>query len=363
MLRRVHRLRDRQLGASVGAVFVRLAAFVLHHLALPLQLFVGDHLGQRREPIRLQPEKRFEQVARADLVVVRAIVAGGAVVVAAPALHDRVERGVGRVARPHEHQVLEQVREAGPPGRFVLRSDVVPYVDGDERTRVDPRGGSPVVRWRARTCRKLSSASAERGRRHLCTKVRRPGVQTAAGIRAGPPGSSSSRCSAWAGPARGNGALPASFGILLPADRPEQIVLATNFGMIFSEDGGTTWLWTCEQAQTALGYLYGIGPSPRNRFYGLSPEQGLAFSDDNSCTWRRSGGALSTLVASDFFVDRGNPDRVVAVASTVDRRPRGRSGSGGRVDRRRNDLRRRRRFTRRPRTRTSSASRSRAAIR
>ena len=123
---------------------------------------------------------------------------------------------------------------------------------------------------------------------------------------------------AWAGPARGNGALPASFGILLPADRPEQIVLATNFGMIFSEDGGATWLWTCEQPQTALGYLYGIGPAPRDRFYGLSPEQGLAFSDDNSCTWRRSGGALSTLVASDFFVDRGNPDRVVAVASTVD---------------------------------------------
>src|SRR6185436_13632608 len=123
---------------------------------------------------------------------------------------------------------------------------------------------------------------------------------------------------AWAGPARGNGALPASFGILLPADRPEQIVLATNFGMIFSEDAGASWLWTCEQAQTALGYLYGIGPSPRDRFYGLSPEQGLAFSDDNSCTWRRAGGALSSLVASDFFVDRGNPERVVAVASTVD---------------------------------------------
>ena len=148
--------------------------------------------------------------------------------------------------------------------------------------------------------------------------MRRPGGQTVAGIRAGPPGSSSSLLLAWAGPARGNGALPASFGILLPADRPEQIVLATNFGMIFTEDGGTTWLWTCEQAQIALGYLYGIGPSPRDRFYGLSPEQGLAFSDDNSCTWRRSGGALSTLVASDFFVDRGNPDRVVAVASTVD---------------------------------------------
>ena len=123
---------------------------------------------------------------------------------------------------------------------------------------------------------------------------------------------------AWAGRAWANGALPASYGILLPADKPQEIVLATNFGMIFTEDGGTTWLWTCEQAQIALGYLYGIGPSPRDRFYGLSPDQGLAFSDDNACTWRRSGGALSTLVASDFFVDRGNANRVVAVASTVD---------------------------------------------
>jgi MYXO-CTERM domain-containing protein len=124
--------------------------------------------------------------------------------------------------------------------------------------------------------------------------------------------------SAPAGQARGNGALPASFGILLPADRPQEIVLATNFGMIISEDGGATWLWTCEQSQTALGYLYSVGPAPRNRFYGLTPEVGLAFSDDGSCSWRRSGGPLATLIASDFFVDRADPERLVAVASTFD---------------------------------------------
>jgi MYXO-CTERM domain-containing protein len=120
------------------------------------------------------------------------------------------------------------------------------------------------------------------------------------------------------GTARGNGALPASFGILLPADRPEQIVLATNFGMHITDDGGATWLWTCEQPQTSFGYLYGVGPAPRDRYYGLSPEVGLAFSDDDSCTWQRSGGPLASLVASDFFVDRRNPDRVLAVASTFD---------------------------------------------
>ncbi len=123
---------------------------------------------------------------------------------------------------------------------------------------------------------------------------------------------------AWAGSARANGALPSSFGILLPADRPQEIVLATSFGMIISEDGGKTWLWTCEQPQTNFGYLYNVGPSPRDRFYGLSPDQGLALSDDGSCTWKRAGGVLDTLVASDVFVDRTNGDRVVAVAATFD---------------------------------------------
>src|SRR5436305_2649540 len=41
---------------------------------------------------------------------------------------------------------------------------------------------------------------------------------------------------AWAGQARANGALPASYGILLPADKPQEVFLATNFGMIMSDD-------------------------------------------------------------------------------------------------------------------------------
>src|SRR5688572_27760483 len=50
---------------------------------------------------------------------------------------------------------------------------------------------------------------------------------------------------ATAGSARANGALPGSFGILLPATRPHDVVLATNFGIIISEDDGATWQWTC----------------------------------------------------------------------------------------------------------------------
>ena len=41
-----------------------------------------------------------------------------------------------RVLRAHEHQVLEEVREPGPPRLLARRSHVIPDVDGDERHRV-----------------------------------------------------------------------------------------------------------------------------------------------------------------------------------------------------------------------------------
>jgi hypothetical protein len=116
--------------------------------------------------------------------------------------------------------------------------------------------------------------------------------------------------------ARADGALPLSLGILLPQDRPQQVTLATNFGMLISEDAGASWLWTCEQSPTTTsGYLYGLGPSPRNRTYALSPVSGLAYSDDGTCTWQRAGGVLATALASDYFIDRTDGNRVLAIAA------------------------------------------------
>ena len=60
------------------------------------------------------------------------------------------------------------------------------------------------------------------------------------------------------------------------------------------------------------------GSGARDRFYGLSPEQGLAFSDDGSCSWQRAGGALASFIASDFFVDPAGGDRVLAIAAPFD---------------------------------------------
>jgi hypothetical protein len=119
-----------------------------------------------------------------------------------------------------------------------------------------------------------------------------------------------------AGAAWANGAFPDSLQILLPADRPQQIVLATNFGLIISDDGGITWSWTCEQKETLMGGLYAVGPSPQDRFYSLSVT-GLAYSDDASCSWQVAGGALDLLLARDVFPDPTDAAHVLAIASRV----------------------------------------------
>jgi hypothetical protein len=119
----------------------------------------------------------------------------------------------------------------------------------------------------------------------------------------------------WAGVARANNGIPGSLAILLPGDKPQQIGLATNFGLILSDDGGATWSWTCEQLPTSMANVYNVGPPPADRFYALSRVTGLAVSDDESCGWQTAGGALAGLQVSDFFPDAGDPMHVLAAAA------------------------------------------------
>jgi hypothetical protein len=116
-----------------------------------------------------------------------------------------------------------------------------------------------------------------------------------------------------AGRARADNGFPSSLQILLPADQPQRIALATNFGLLISEDGGTSWQWTCEQMGTLGATIYAIGPSPQDRTFALSA-QGLAYSDDGTCTWTTSHGTLDQAVVNDFFPDATDATRVLAVA-------------------------------------------------
>src|SRR6185312_5735949 len=130
--------------------------------------------------------------------------------------------------------------------------------------------------------------------------------------------------------ARADGGIPGSLGILLPADQPRTIGLATTFGLILSADAGATWSWTCEQAAaTSMANMYTVGPpalasgGAGDRFYALSPIEGLAFSDDQSCSWTTAGGIAPGAAVSDFFVDPGDATHVLAVVSVA-----GDGGSG-----------------------------------
>ncbi len=127
-----HRLH----GQPIGPVLIRLPALVLHDVTLVVQLLLGDRRLEIAHPIRFQPEPKLELVGRQRLEVVRPIEPGAAVQRAAGILHVPEVRVVRDMFGALEHQVLEQVREAGTPGTLVLGADVIHHVDRDHRRRV-----------------------------------------------------------------------------------------------------------------------------------------------------------------------------------------------------------------------------------
>ena len=133
VVRRVQRAHERHAREAVRPVLVVLTALVQDDLALVLELRVRQRGQQVPHPIGFHPERQLERVARHDLPVVRAVGVRRPVQ-QGPGLLERLEVAVIVVLRALEHQVLEEVRKPGAPGRLVLRSHVIPEVDRDDRT-------------------------------------------------------------------------------------------------------------------------------------------------------------------------------------------------------------------------------------
>jgi len=47
-------------------------------------------------------------------------------------------------------------------------------------------------------------------------------------------------------------------------------VLATNFGVVISDDGGAHFQYSCETITSGGGHLYSLGPAPGNRVYAIA---------------------------------------------------------------------------------------------
>jgi hypothetical protein len=116
--------------------------------------------------------------------------------------------------------------------------------------------------------------------------------------------------------ARADGAFPTAQAILLDATRPADLVLSTNFGLVASHDGGESWSYGCETTLTSNAYQYLRLAPASSRTWALSTA-GLVFSDDEGCSWAGAGGALAGAFVTDYFVSRGDPTWVVAIAAGV----------------------------------------------
>ena len=123
MLLRVGRADDQVLRDRVGLI-LPLALLVLDDAPLLVEPGLRERAKEVAHPIGLEPQDRVERFLGYGLEVVGAIGAGRAVLARGANLARGLEEVVVEVLAPLEHQVFEEVREAGLPARFVLRPDV-----------------------------------------------------------------------------------------------------------------------------------------------------------------------------------------------------------------------------------------------
>ena len=131
----IHAFEHAVLDQPVGLV-VALALLVLHHANLVVELLLGDGAEQVAHAIGLHPQRHFQRGGGHGLEVVGAVEPGGAVHAGGPDLLEGFEVLAVVVFRAVEHQVFEQVREAGLALGLVLGTDVVPDADRNDRRLV-----------------------------------------------------------------------------------------------------------------------------------------------------------------------------------------------------------------------------------
>ena len=125
-------LEDALPGAAIGLV-VALPLLVLYHAALPVEQLLGDGTEEVAHAVRFHPQRQVERGGRHVLEIVGAVEAGGAVDAGGADQLEGLEILARVVLGAREHQVLEQVREAGAALGLILGADVVPEIHGDDR--------------------------------------------------------------------------------------------------------------------------------------------------------------------------------------------------------------------------------------
>lgn len=119
--------------------------------------------------------------------------------------------------------------------------------------------------------------------------------------------------------ARANGRFPAANQIVFSPTDPNLLVLRTTFGILFSHDGGVTWLWLCEDVLGISSAAVGdpvLALTVGSVVAGPGQMNGLFVSRDTGCNWSSAGGSLEGQLIKDLVVKPGAPDVVLALTST-----------------------------------------------
>ena len=122
---------DQLLGYGVGLIFA-LALFVLDDAPLEIEHFLINGVVEVAHAIALEEEGLIEGGDRDVFEVVSTIFAGGAVEIGGADLLHGIDVAAFEIFAASEHEVFEEVGEAGLPGLLVFRPDVIPGVDGHD---------------------------------------------------------------------------------------------------------------------------------------------------------------------------------------------------------------------------------------
>ena len=115
-------------GGIVGDALVLL---LQHHVEFGRDHLLGQH--QVGHPVGLELHQRLQVLARDPLVVAGVVVGGEGVLLAADGGHGLRELAGRVLGGALEHQVFEEMRDAGLAGRLVGGADLVPDHVGDDR--------------------------------------------------------------------------------------------------------------------------------------------------------------------------------------------------------------------------------------
>ncbi len=119
--------------------------------------------------------------------------------------------------------------------------------------------------------------------------------------------------------AHANGRFPSSSQILFSPTHTDWVMVRGTYGIIFSEDTGTTWRWLCED-------VLGLAPTTNEDPYLaltagdaliVGTSNGLRVSPDTGCSWVFEGGGLQGQLFRDLVVHRDNPHAVDSITSTL----------------------------------------------